>query len=57
MNITVYNTAFCWIYFLNVKLCQLNVLSTKTVFKTFEKNKSRSIEKMRIKDVLVFGSR
>ena len=40
-----------------LKLGELEVLSTKIFFKVFDKSKSRPIEKMRMQDLLVFGSR
>ena len=40
-----------------LKLGELEVLSKKLFFKVFDKSKSRPIEKMRMQDLLVFGSR
>ena len=39
-----------------LKLGELEVLSKKLFFKVFDKSKSRPIEKMRMQDLLVFGS-
>ena len=42
---------------MHIRMGELEVLSTKIFFKLFEKSKSRPIEEMFIKDLLVFGSR
>ena len=41
---------------MHFKLGEIEALSTKYLFKIFEKRKSRTIEKMRMYDLLVFGS-
>ena len=44
-------------YTIHLKLCELEVPSTKTPFKAFDKTRSRPTEKMRMYNLLVSQSR